>query len=168
MQIPSLRLAGSAGRRAPGPCGARLRAICGARLVRFASPPGAHTLPQPRSEVSLTELAFRERQHREVFLLVRRDKIRAVEREKGPVGDVRGALVAVQEWMVTREPVRERRGKIAEIRRGIAVGMQLLWTRQRRLQQSLVAHTTRATVLGQLALMHSKRQRLFDPDHHRQ
>ena len=146
----------------------RLRLVCRPRLVRFAPPTRTRAPAQPGGNLPLAELAFGERQHREIFLLVRCHKLGTVEREERPIGYVRGALVAVHEWVVTREPVRQRRRETGEIGHRIAIGMKLLWTRQRRFQQSFVAHAGAAAVLGELAVVDSERQRLFEPDDHRQ
>src|SRR5262249_52876604 len=76
-----------------------------------------------------------------------------------------GALVAVAERTVAREPVCERRGEVAEIRWRIAVRIKLPRACERRFEQRIVPHAGCATVLRKLSLVDGERQRLSDPDH---
>src|SRR5262245_9448054 len=138
--------------------GARLCPVGGTRFVRLAPPAPSHALAQPGGEVALAELAFGERHVKRIQLQVARLERRAVQFQECLAGDCRGALVAVEEWMVASEPVCQRRSEID-------VGVQLLRARQRRLQQPLVADAARAAVLRELSLVDERRQCFADPDH---
>jgi len=47
--------------------------------VHFGPRVGLDALPQPRGEVTLRKLPFGKREHRDVFLLVGRNELRAVQ-----------------------------------------------------------------------------------------
>jgi hypothetical protein len=146
---------------------ARLRAIRPGRLGRLAARGEPQPLAQPGREIAFRELAFGEGEHRDVLFLVGRNELRAVQLQKRPISDMRGALVAVHERMIAREAMRERSREIGEVRRRIAVGVQLLRPRQRRFQQPLVAHPSATAMLGDLAVVDGKNERFFQPNDHR-
>ena len=102
--------------------------LASARVLRTAR---ANAIPQPRGELPLAELAFGEGEHGHILLFVRGSEYHAVQLEKGAIGNVGCAFVAVQERMVARKTVRESSGEVAKVRRGIAIGVKLLWPRQR-------------------------------------
>ena len=101
--------------------------------MRFAPPAHAHAPPQPGGEVPLAELAFGEGKVERVQFQIIRLERRAVQFQESFAGYRSRALIAVQERMVAREPVRERRREIGEVRRRVAIGMELLRARQGRL-----------------------------------
>lgn len=146
---------------------ARLRAIRPARLVRLAARGEAQPLAQPGREIAFRELAFGEGEHRDVLFLVGRNELRAVQLQKRPISDMRGALVAVHGRMIAREAMRERSREIGEVRRRIAVGVQLLRPCQRRFQQPLVAYPSATAMLRDLAVVDGKNERFFQPNDHR-
>src|SRR5438067_1905299 len=86
----------------PAACAARLHTIRFARLVRFASRRTLQPLPQPGREATLGELAFGKGEHRDVLFLVGCDEFGAIQRDKGSIGEVRRALVAVDKRMIAR------------------------------------------------------------------
>lgn len=68
---------------------------------------------QPRSEVSLGQLAFGESHHDDVLFFIGRNQLRAVESKECSISDVRRSFVPVYERMVARKPVSECGSEIA-------------------------------------------------------
>lgn len=143
--VESAPLRGDPGRCAPP------RAIRLAGLVRRAARLEREPRPQPGSELRLRQATFGEREHRDEFFLLRRFRLGAVQKEKSPVRDMRGALVAVHERMVAScKTVRQSGCQIREIGRRISMGVQLPRARERRTEQTLVADAGAAAVLCDL------------------
>src|SRR3546814_7360576 len=58
-------------------------------------------------------------------------------------------------------------GEVGEIRRRVAVSMQLLRPRKRGFEHAFIAHAGAAAVFGELALVDGEREGARDPDDHR-
>ena len=146
---------------------ARFRPVWFGRLVRFAARDTSYAGAQPGREVALSELAFGEGKILPEQLEIVGPERRAVQLDERFAAHRGGALVAVNERMIAREPVRKRRRQIGEIRRRITVGVQLLGSAERRFEQSFIAHAGAPAVLGDLAVVNGEDERLSQPDDHR-
>src|SRR5690606_31642579 len=122
---------------------------------------------QPGGEVGFGQGAFRERKHLYVLFLVAGAELHAIEGQEHPIADVRRALVAVHERMIAGEAESEAGGQVREVRRRVAIRVQLLRAGKGRFEHSLVADAASAAMLRQLPLMDGKRERTRDPGNHR-
>lgn len=108
----------------------------------------------------LGELAFSEGHHHQVFLLICRNEIGAVQNEEGPIRYMRRSFVAIQEGMIASEAVGEGCRKIGDVRSRSAVCVQLLRPCQGRFEQGFVAYAVRSAVFRDLALVNGQDKRL--------
>ena len=89
-------------------------------------------------------------------------KLPTVQFEKGDAGDERDALVAIDEWMIFRDT--ESIGGCEIESGGFAIGGKISRASKRGLQQAMIAHARRATVLGDQFSMVSSGVDGIDPD----
>lgn len=86
----------------------------------------------------------------------------AVQYQKGFADDRRRALVAIHEWMVSRDAERISRSEIGNIR--VFIGYQRQWPRHRAVEHARVAHALGPAMFGKLFIMRRKGDGNVDPD----
>src|SRR6185503_17619941 len=94
------------------------------------------------------EAAFGERQINWVQLDVVRIEHRTVEHNERFADDCGSALVTINKRMIACDAERETGSECSEIRRRISVCIQLLRTRERGIEQAVVAHAAAAAMLS--------------------
>src|SRR5690606_20299134 len=108
----------------------------------------------------------RQRHVERIELKVRRFDGGAVEHDEYFAGDCCGPLGAVDERVIAGEAECEACGKIGKIRRGVAIGMQLLPPGQRGLQHAFVAHAIAAAMFRELPVVDGECEGPANPDDH--
>ena len=121
---------------------------------------------QPGGECGFVEGAFGQAEHLYVHLIQRCVEMAIVEGQEYVVADMRGTLVAVHERVVLGQGTGEAGGQCRQVRGRVAVGEQLLRSRQRRFQQGFIAYADAAAVFGQLPLVDGQGQVTGEPDDH--
>jgi hypothetical protein len=109
-----------------------------------------HAFAQPGSERVLVELAGGEAHEDRVQLRVVGGELPSVEIQEQFTCDHRSPLVAVDKRMIAGDAEGVRGAQCREIEVGPTIGMNMFRAGKRRLQQSLVAHTSEPAVLGNL------------------
>jgi len=117
---------------------------------------------QPSGEGGFTQAAIGYGQHREHTLTVFGLQGLAIEPEKQFHRDKGGAFVAVDERVVARDAAAVSGSQVRDI--WLAVTRQLLWSGQRRFEQTDVASARRAAMFSQLFLVNGGQDSRVQPD----
>src|SRR5271156_3497625 len=118
---------------------------------------------QPRGESGFIESVCRQAEHglRGCFLAGR--EIMAVDFQEQHADDEAGALVAVEKWMVADDAGGVGGGQRGKVRI-VAVGLQLLRSRERELQQAAVAQAAETSVERQQPAVDREGVALVNPN----
>src|SRR5579885_1522122 len=112
------------GRWPPGARGGRWFDSIASRA--FLRARGAQVRTQPRGELLGREMAAGEGEHLRIEGVILDFESRPVEFDEGFTGNRSGALVAIDEGMIARQTMGQRRGEVGEIRFGFRIGVHLL------------------------------------------
>ena len=121
---------------------------------------------QPGVERGFSGLACGEGELDGKHLYVTGWQLCAIEFDERFTAHSRSPLVAIDERVVPCKAEGEAGCEIRQIRRRVAVCMELLGSCQGRLHQGCVAQATSAAVFCNLPIMQGERQWRIDPDDH--
>src|SRR5690606_13178700 len=130
-----------------------------ARLLHAAAVPDGEVRAQPGGELRFADGAIGQTQVLRVEGVVFRVQGAAVEHHENFACHGSSALVAVDERMVACKAMGQTGGEGGQVRRRVAMGLQLLRAGEGGIEQAVVAHATAAAMFGELAIMDGQSQR---------